>query len=73
MATCNVPELLNDARGFLALTEKQLDVATVALLQTWAVDSSTPAELLYAARCINALETKQIDIVQAQLLCDIAG
>lgn len=73
MATCNVPELLNDARGFLALTEKQLEVVTLQLLREWAGDTSTPSQLMNDAKCINCLETKQIDLIQTQLLCDIAG
>lgn len=73
MATCNVSELLSDARCFLALTEKQLDIVTLQLVREWAGDTSTPAELMEAAKCFNALETKNIDVVTAQLLCNIAG
>lgn len=57
----------------MGLTEKQLDLAIVQLVRNWAGNSQTPAQIMQDARCINALETKQIDVVTAQLLCNIAG
>lgn len=73
MATCNVNELLAQAKCFMCLSEKQLDMVTLQLVREWAGDTSTPNQLLNDARCLNCLDTKQIDLVQTQLLCDIAG
>jgi len=73
MATCSPSELLADAKCFMCLSEKQLDLAIVELLRTWGADTSTPQQLLTAAKCFNCLDTKQIELAQAQLLCDIAG
>ena len=73
MATCSPTELLADAKCFMCLSEKQLDLAMLQLLREWASDTSTPSELVTAAKCITCLDTKQIELMQTQLLCDIAG
>ena len=74
MATCSPSELLADAKCFMCLSEKQLEIVTVQLLRDWARDTtSTPGQLLSEAKCLNCLDTKQIDLVQMQLLCNIAG
>ena len=73
MATCNVTELLADAKCLMCLSEKQLDLVTMQLIREWGGDTSTPGQLLNDARCLNCLDTKQIDLATVQLLCDIAG
>jgi hypothetical protein len=75
MATCDPSALIATAyaSGLMALSEKELDMATVALLQTWSGNTDSPNQLLGDAKCFNCLDTKQIDMIQTQLLCDIAG
>ena len=73
MATCSPSELLADAKCFLCLGEKQLDMAILQLLRDWVGDESAPQELLNDAKCFSCLDTSQIEAAQAQLLCDIAG
>lgn len=73
MATCSPSELLAQAKCFMCLSEKQLDMVILQLARTWAGDTSTPNQLLNDAKCFQCLDTKQIDLVQTQLLCNIAG
>lgn len=74
MATCSPSELLAQARCFMCLSEKQLDMVTLQLVRQWAGDTSTANQLLNDARCLsNCTDTKQLDLIQTQLLCDIAG
>ncbi len=74
MAECSPNDLLTDAKCFLCLTEKEVDLAIVQLLREWSGDTaSTPQELLEDAKCITCLDTKQIETIQTQLLCNIAG
>lgn len=73
MATCDVSALIAEAKCFLPLTEKELDLAIVQLLREWSGDTSTPAELIRDAKCILALETRQIELLQTQILCEIAS
>lgn len=73
MATCDVNALVESAKCFQCLSEKDLDIVILQLIREWAGDTSTPSELLSAAKTINGLDSKQIELIQTQLLCDIAG
>jgi hypothetical protein len=73
MAACSPSELVAEAKCFLCLSEKELDLVMVKLLQDWAGNSQTATELIADAKCITCLDTKQIEAIQVQLLCNIAG
>lgn len=75
---CDAQTLLDDAKCFLCLGEKQLDVAIVQLLREWLLSLSpsadvTPQGLLNEASCLNCLSTKDLMVIQTQLLCDMEG
>ena len=69
MANCNATTLLAEARQLSGLSEKQLDMAVVVLLQRWSENTDTASELLLEARCFQCLNKKQLLIAWAQLLC----
>jgi len=68
---CDAQALLTAGASFQAFTEKELDIAIVELLRQWAGSSATPEELLAAGACMDCLETRDLEIVKASLLCSI--
>lgn len=73
MAVCNPSELLESAKCFSCLGEKELDMVAAQLLREWSGSDDSPSDLMTAASCFQCLDTKQLEMVQAQLLCDING
>lgn len=50
-----------------------MDMVIVQQLMEWSGTTSTPQELIDAAKCFTCLDTKQIILSQVQLLCEING
>jgi hypothetical protein len=73
MANCDVNALLNDARCFSCLSERQLEIVMAQLLVQWSGNTDSTEQLLSDAREFIFLDTKKLEQIQAQLLCNIAG
>lgn len=78
MRSCSPQSLLDDAKCFLCLTEKQLDLVIVEQLRLWLSATTPDADvtaqgLMDEAVCLLCLPVKQLLLVQTQLLCELDG
>lgn len=70
--SCETNDLAEASKCFCFGELQQLAIQTY-LLQQYVGDTSTPAELLDAAKCFECMSPKQLLMIQNHILCQLAN